>query len=556
MPLHRSSFSFRPLGWLVALAAVPCAAFPAASADEIKALQAEAMQSGKASWGRWGPATDRYSSWTSHSNRLIPIYTFGATLDDYRGAKSPYRDAERLERIYGRLPEQTLNAEAEYFDQTDVYRLQRDAVAAGKKYVILFVFDGMDWQTTWAAAIHRLGRVAYRQGRGTGLAFQDYKGAATDFGYFVSSPYSIGSDGDVDSQTFPQGADGAYGGYDARLGGATPWSPPADDRYLLGQSPQLRHAVTDSSSSATSLTAGIKTYNAAVNVDPRGQQVVPIARELQEQGFGVGVVTSVPISHATPAAAYANNVDRDDFQDLTRDLVGLRSISHRETPLKGVDVLLGAGWGQTADDDRKQGANYVAGNRYLTDADLERIDAANGGRYRVIQRASGIDGTAALAEAADEAAAAGQRLFGLFGVAGGHLPFATADGRFDPVGGARAPAETYTEADIAENPSLADLTRAALTVLQGNPKGFWLMVEPGDVDWANHDNNIDNSIGAVNCGDQAFEAVVRWVEARDAWDETLVIVTADHGHYLVLEEPEVLTGQIQTGRQGGEDSGP
>lgn len=50
--------------------------------------------------------------------------------------------------------------------------------------------------------------------------------------------------------------------------------------------------------------------------------------------------------------------------------------------------------------------------------------------------------------------------------------------------------------DITENPTPAEMTTAALTVLQKREKGFWLMVEAGDVDWANHDNNIDTSIGA------------------------------------------------------------
>ena len=69
---------------------------------------------------------------------------------------------------------------------------------------------------------------------------------------------------------------------------------------------------------------------------------------------------------------------------------------------------------------------------------------------------------------------------------------------------------------------------------------FWLMVEAGDVDWANHDNNIDNSIGAVISGDLAFTAMTDWIEAHQCWDRTALIVTADHGHYLVLEKPEAL----------------
>ena len=141
--------------------------------------------------------------------------------------------------------------------------------------------------------------------------------------------------------------------------------------------------------------------------------------------------------------------------------------------------------------------------------------------------------------AAREAREKGQRLLGFFGVRRGHLPFRTADGDYNPTSGI-LPAEQYTAADVHENPTLADMTRAALHVLSANPKGFWLMVEPGDVDWGNHDNNLDNAIGAVHSGDDAFRAVVQWVEANNAWAETAVIVTADHGHLLVLEDPAAL----------------
>jgi alkaline phosphatase len=77
-------------------------------------------------------------------------------------------------------------------------------------------------------------------------------------------------------------------------------------------------------------------------------------------------------------------------------------------------------------------------------------------------------------------------------------------------------------------------------VLSQNPQGFWLMVEAGDVDWANHDNNIDNSIGAVLSGDAAVKVVTDWVERHSNWNETVLIVTADHGHYLVVQKPELL----------------
>ena len=84
------------------------------------------------------------------------------------------------------------------------------------------------------------------------------------------------------------------------------------------------------------------------------------------------------------------------------------------------------------------------------------------------------------------------------------------------------------------------MTESALSVLSQNKQGFWLLVEAGDVDWANHDNNLDNAIGAVKSGDDAFKVITDWVEKNSNWDETLVILTADHGHYLNIDQPEAL----------------
>lgn len=519
---------------------------PPARADHLRELQSRAIAEGRADWGHWGANPDKYSDWKTHSNRLIPVYTFGIGLDAVAGEKSVYRDAARLETLYGRLPEATVNPQAEYFDQTDVHALQVAAVAAGKKYVILIVFDGMDWQTTWAAATFRSGSVGYREGRGTGLAFQDYAGAETAFGAFVSSPHNHGTPVDVDAQVVQNPGGVLAGGYDAARGGEAPWSA-CNPLYLMCLTPDRLHAITDSASSATSLTAGIKTYNDAINVDWQGGQVAPLAHRLQDQGWAIGVVTSVPISHATPACAYAQNVTRDDYQDLTRDLVGLPSVAHRQQPLAGVDVLIGTGWGESRETDEGQGTNFMPGNRYLADIDRAAIDAAQGGKYVIAERTSGHNGGELLADAARQAAESNRRLLGYFGFGGSfskgssHLPFQTADGRHDPVAGAN-PAEAYTEADVAENPTLAEMTAAALTVLERDADGFWLMVEAGDVDWANHDNNLDNSVGAVLSGDEAFRAVVDWIDARDGWADTAVIVTADHGHMLTLTRPEALVG--------------
>jgi alkaline phosphatase len=372
------------------------------------------------------------------------------------------------------------------------------------------------------------------------LAFQDYRGVDTDYGYFVTSPHNEGTTYDPNAQRVISAGGLIPGGYDWRLAGPNPWTPGADLAYMITKSELRRQAFTDSASSATSMTAGIKTYNDAINVDFQGKQVAPIARELQPQGFSIGVVTSVPISHATPACAYSNNVSRDDYQDLTRDLLGLPSIAHPGEPLPGVDVLLGSGWGEEIMVDRGQGDNFVPGNRYLTADDLKQIDAAQGGKYQLALRTADAKGGDVLAEAAKQAIEHERRLFGYFGVKAGHLPFRTADGGYNPAPGVSLKTEVYQASDVAENPTLAEMSTAALEVLAENPRGFWLMIEAGDVDWANHDDNLDNSIGAVFSGDDAFRAVTNWIEARDCWDQTAVIVTADHGHLLVLDHPEAV----------------
>jgi alkaline phosphatase len=516
--------------------------------DHLRELQTRAIEQDFSPSAHWGIDPNKYTQWGSHSNRLIPVYTFGTLgagpgidLTSYTGAHSPYRSAETLRRIYGYDPVESVSGDAEYLDQTNIYDLQAAALAAGKKHVILVVFDGMDWQTTRAAAIYNTRAVTYDSGRGAGTHFQEYTaGGTTQFGWMVTSPHNDGTRVNVDEQTVLNPGGKQLGGYNPARGGPYPWSPVTDLRYLIGkpESDAGVHAYTDSSSSMSSMTAGIKTYNNGVNVDAGGTPVRTIAHQAQEQGYAVGAVSSVPISHATPACTYAVNVERDDFQDLTRDLLGLPSISHPTKPLPGMDVVLGAGWGVDKDKDDAQGKNFVPGNRYITAADLAAIDVKNGGRYVVAIREQGVPGVRGLTAAAQRAVREGQRLFGFYG-AGSHLPFQTADGDYQPAPG-RSQAETYTPADIEENPTLADMTAAALQVLSSRPKGFWLMVEAGDVDWANHDNNLDNSIGAVNSGDAAVKVVTDWVERHSNWQETVLIVTADHGHLLVLVRPEDL----------------
>ncbi|WP_339728925.1 alkaline phosphatase [uncultured Gimesia sp.] len=544
---------------LILLAIVTTVSAEKPGADHIRKIQTTAIQNKKSPVAHWGFDPENYTQWSNHSLRLIPVYTFGTKgnpqgldLNSYTGKNSPYRNKKALETIYGFLPENSVNPEAEYLDQTNLYNMQQAALKAGKKNIILFVFDGMDWQTTKAAALSYTGKDNYQSGRGTGFHFQDYPAAGTSqFGYMVTAPHNAGSNVDVNQQRVTNPGGKMRGGYNATKGGPNPWTPGNDKKYLIGSAKNNygEHAYPDSANTATSMTAGIKSYNNAINVDPTGAPVTTIAHQAQQKGYAVGVVTSVPITHATPAAAYAHNVSRNDYQDLARDLVGQTSISHPGEPLPGMDVVLGGGFGtiEKPTGSKSHGNNFTPGWKYITEDTLKQADVKNGGKYTVAVRTPKRKGSEELKQATENAVKNKTRLLGVYGVGkySAHLPYQTANGDYQPAPGLKNSAEVYSEADKLENPTLAEMTDSALQVLSQNKQGFWLLVEAGDVDWANHDNNLDNSIGAVKSGDAAFKVITDWVEKNSNWDETVVILTADHGHYLHIDQPQALIAPQQ-----------
>jgi len=77
-------------------------------------------------------------------------------------------------------------------------------------------------------------------------------------------------------------------------------------------------------------------------------------------------------------------------------------------------------------------------------------------------------------------------------------------------------------------PTLETMTKGALNCLDNNPDGFYLMIEGGAVDWANHANRPERMIEEFSDFFRAADAVVHWVEKNSNWDETLLILTADH----------------------------
>ena len=135
----RPWFSLHPIAATMAVALVLAVApVPARPDDRIKELQTAGVANQKEKvarpyhFGSQGP-NDVFSNHGSHTNRMVPVYVFGrkAELGAVTGKNSLYRDSAKIQALYGFLPENTVNPDAEYADQSDLYRVQRDAVRGG-----------------------------------------------------------------------------------------------------------------------------------------------------------------------------------------------------------------------------------------------------------------------------------------------------------------------------------------------------------------------------------------------------------------------------------------
>ena len=205
---------------------------------------------------------------------------------------------------------------------------------------------------------------------------------------------------------------------------------------------------------------------------------------------------------------------------------------------------------QGEDDGRLRGRTGCPGTSTSPTPTSRRSTSKNGGKYVVVHTESGVHGGQALRDAAGDAARTQRRACSASSAARGSTtsPYRTADGRYDPApasaaSGSPAEAEVYTPADRIEQPTLAQMTEAALTVLARRPdQPFALFIEAGDVDFALHANNLDNAVGAVYSGEDAIRAVIHWVEKNSNWDDSLLLVSSDHGHYLVVDDPQALAG--------------
>ncbi|MEM8553087.1 MAG: alkaline phosphatase [Pseudomonadota bacterium] len=374
----------------------------------------------------------------------------------------------------------------------------------GAKNVILMISDGIGFNG-WLAS-------DYYQGK---LNEQTYQVARPDgttpvvYGLKHDSLNLIDANGDP----LPNASDVALAvgavemGYDPR----TRWRqfdgafrndyPPVSERYT---------SYTDSAAAGTTMHTGRKTANGRLNMDWTGtQNFETIAQIAMAEGRSAGAVTSVQVSHATPASVIAHNISRQNYAEIFNEMAA-----------SNLSVIMGAGHPMFDDS-----GNQVEPAAYDAE-DGDDPFRFLGGEATVAQLTSdeGLNGFTFIDAAADfQALADGEnvpeRVIGI------------AQSRNTLQASREGLGDADTPSGMAMNPAVPDLATmslGAINVLNQNPDGFFLMVEGGAVDWMGHSNNMPRFIEEQIDFDRAVDAVIAWVEENSSWDETLLIVTSDH----------------------------
>ncbi len=320
--------------------------------------------------------------------------------------------------------------------------------------------------------------------------------------------------------------------FDGELQGTLKYSTTATDTYF---SQSGKWPATDSASAITAMVTGGKTDAGNIawqSGDPANGAIKTIAETLRDDlGFAIGVASTVPFSHATPAGVVSHNVNRNNYQDIAHEIL------FDTQP----DVVIGGGLdGLFA----KAVTNAAKADTDLNDNgfndDYDAFKAGTDGTdYVFVERASGTDGGTALADAASHVDLAnGDKLFGLFGTSGGNFEYY--DVADTPGTATITRSTTDSTPSVDEDPTMAEMTTAALSVLNQDNDGFFVMFEQGDIDWSNHSNDYENMVGGVVDLENAVTATENVVTAGTNgmnWSNTLMMVTSDHSNsYMRLQE--------------------
>lgn len=270
---------------------------------------------------------------------------------------------------------------------------------------------------------------------------------------------------------------------------------------------------TESAASATAMSCGYKTINARVGVDINAMPLTNVSEIAKSKGKAVGIITSVPFNHATPASFLVHNISRRNYRAIAWDMLFSSQ----------ADVIMGAGSPlHDEDGELKILADYsYIGSEALfqyfyenTDAFNENLTSPNlegkGSKWSFIFQRSSLNAIPTMDLSP-------KRVFALAPVAS-TLSQLRSDTSIVPF-----------DVSVNENiPSLKEMTLAGLNILASDPEGFFLMIEGGAIDWANHANSMPRMIEEYLAFYETVEAVLQFLEENDLTDETMIIVTSDH----------------------------
>ncbi len=237
---------------------------------------------------------------------------------------------------------------------------------------------------------------------------------------------------------------------------------------------------TGSAAAATAMYTGQKTYRGAISMDLDGNELKTIAEIAADRDKATGSVSSVQLNHATPGCVDAHTYYRKNKHEIAYGMA--------ESDL---DVIMG-------------GDNYIDGTDY---SDPAYGDGVAGFKAHVADKGFTVIDDSTLSDWTD-----------------------LADGTFN--GGAipQKVAGVFTGSTTAGRsvPTLNDMTKGALNVLEQDEDGFFLMVEGGAVDWENHANSANTMMREQVDFDNSVQTVLDWIADNGGWSDNLLIITADH----------------------------
>jgi len=233
-------------------------------------------------------------------------------------------------------------------------------------------------------------------------------------------------------------------------------------------------AVTDSAAASSSFGGGYRVRNGVLNVGPNGEKYLPIWQKFKNAGKKAGCVTTVTITHATPAGFCVNSDSRNAENEIAEMYAGL-----------GLDVLMGGG------------DEFFNPDKRSDKKDIYKIYKEKG--YQILKDKTELGNLKK-----------GVKTLGVFST--GALPYSI---------------DRTNIPELQHTPTLAEMSKAAIDQMKDHKDGFVLLIEGGKVDWAAHANDIAALIHDQLAFDEAVKTAVDFAE-KDT--ETLVIITTDHGN--------------------------